>query len=456
MAKANRPVPSRKISETLLEYAAPAIDILPDDAPCREVEMRLQAAAAMWNAVALSERGDRDCLDRMKRDLGNEPGFGAAECTMLFDMMVERKRRLYGSDSRLIGEVKVIPEGRGGFRVRAEARLPAGETQGDDSPETSASPAVEAEATTAIADLTPEQIWERIAWSCHKVPLDEFNAVRQHRDRIVPMMLGTLREVAADPERFEAETAYHGHEYALLLLAELRVQAAFPAIVEFLHAIAGLEEGLLGDMTTEDLPAILASTFDGRVDLLKRLVEDDALDELVRGAALVAMASLVLHGRIDRTELISYVGRLIAELPRDPSLLWNNVASVILDLRLHEHRQALCGLLDEDVFEEGWIQRGDIEQEFAEDSDPKRHRAYRLIEDVGAEVNRIPWYGSKAWSDEDHSDAEDEWDGDDCCEGPAEGDETIQVPYVREEAKVGRNDPCPCGSGKKHKKCCGK
>ncbi len=26
----------------------------------------------------------------------------------------------------------------------------------------------------------------------------------------------------------------------------------------------------------------------------------------------------------------------------------------------------------------------------------------------------------------------------------------------REAAKVGRNDPCPCGSGKKHKKCCGR
>ena len=25
----------------------------------------------------------------------------------------------------------------------------------------------------------------------------------------------------------------------------------------------------------------------------------------------------------------------------------------------------------------------------------------------------------------------------------------------RNEAKVGRNDPCPCGSGKKYKKCCG-
>ena len=29
-------------------------------------------------------------------------------------------------------------------------------------------------------------------------------------------------------------------------------------------------------------------------------------------------------------------------------------------------------------------------------------------------------------------------------------------PYRREDVKVGRNDPCSCGSGKKHKKCCGK
>jgi uncharacterized protein YecA (UPF0149 family) len=30
-------------------------------------------------------------------------------------------------------------------------------------------------------------------------------------------------------------------------------------------------------------------------------------------------------------------------------------------------------------------------------------------------------------------------------------------PQVRQAApKVGRNDPCPCGSGKKHKKCCGR
>ena len=28
--------------------------------------------------------------------------------------------------------------------------------------------------------------------------------------------------------------------------------------------------------------------------------------------------------------------------------------------------------------------------------------------------------------------------------------------FVREGKKIGRNDPCPCGSGKKYKHCCGK
>ena len=37
----------------------------------------------------------------------------------------------------------------------------------------------------------------------------------------------------------------------------------------------------------------------------------------------------------------------------------------------------------------------------------------------------------------------------------AGGDAGQQVPERRVEAKVGRNDPCPCGSGKKYKKCCG-
>jgi len=37
-----------------------------------------------------------------------------------------------------------------------------------------------------------------------------------------------------------------------------------------------------------------------------------------------------------------------------------------------------------------------------------------------------------------------------------DGEQTAHVTVKNEEPKVGRNDPCPCGSGKKYKNCCGK
>ena len=39
--------------------------------------------------------------------------------------------------------------------------------------------------------------------------------------------------------------------------------------------------------------------------------------------------------------------------------------------------------------------------------------------------------------------------------GGSDSGEVKKKPVVRKEEKIGRNDPCPCGSGKKYKKCCG-
>jgi SEC-C motif-containing protein len=35
------------------------------------------------------------------------------------------------------------------------------------------------------------------------------------------------------------------------------------------------------------------------------------------------------------------------------------------------------------------------------------------------------------------------------------GEALVPKPVVRDAPKIGRNEPCPCGSGKKYKKCCG-
>jgi preprotein translocase subunit SecA len=55
---------------------------------------------------------------------------------------------------------------------------------------------------------------------------------------------------------------------------------------------------------------------------------------------------------------------------------------------------------------------------------------------------------------EDASAAKDEASGDE----PAAEDEFAipSAPVRRDAPKVGRNDPCPCGSGKKYKNCHGK
>ena len=46
--------------------------------------------------------------------------------------------------------------------------------------------------------------------------------------------------------------------------------------------------------------------------------------------------------------------------------------------------------------------------------------------------------------------------GPDEAVGPMRGSRRAPAEPVRHDApKVGRNDPCPCGSGKKFKKCCG-
>ena len=40
--------------------------------------------------------------------------------------------------------------------------------------------------------------------------------------------------------------------------------------------------------------------------------------------------------------------------------------------------------------------------------------------------------------------------------GPEQEAPLIKTPFVREQKKIGRNEPCPCGSGKKYKQCHGK
>lgn len=46
--------------------------------------------------------------------------------------------------------------------------------------------------------------------------------------------------------------------------------------------------------------------------------------------------------------------------------------------------------------------------------------------------------------------------GPNCSHGHHHHHHEATMPFVRAQAKVGRNEACPCGSGQKFKKCCAK
>ena len=53
-------------------------------------------------------------------------------------------------------------------------------------------------------------------------------------------------------------------------------------------------------------------------------------------------------------------------------------------------------------------------------------------------------------------DFEDDWTDDELEDFMLQQEIKKREPYVKTEPEIGRNDPCPCGSGKKYKKCCGR
>jgi uncharacterized protein len=81
----------------------------------------------------------------------------------------------------------------------------------------------------------------------------------------------------------------------------------------------------------------------------------------------------------------------------------------------------------------------------------RREAVERLPEIVGTLYRQALDFDADFGLDEDD---DLDLDGDEAAGRDETRLEGPQEPYVRHAPKVGRNDPCPCGSGKKYKKCC--
>jgi hypothetical protein len=237
------------------------------------------------------------------------------------------------------------------------------------------------------------------------------------------------------------------HLYAMFLLAQFRETRAYPLVLRLASLPGDLLDSLCGDFITEDLGRVLASVCGGDVAGIQSLIENEDTDEWVRGAALSSLVTLVAAKQQSRDEIVSYFALLFrGKLVRQWSHIWDTLVSYSSDLYPEELLDDISRAYEEGLVDPGYIGFDDIERDLAAGKDRiltrlanDPHR--RLVEDTVAEMG---WW---ACFRED---------------SPRRAKNTANAPQLaisspvrRTTPKIGRNEPCPCGTGKKYKKCCG-
>jgi hypothetical protein len=108
-----------KVSDTIVEFARPLIDELPDDCSGERVETVLMFAASVWNA-ALAANGDLATAVHTVMTSDKNPLPNEAKPTVEF--LVQRKQQHFAHDWRAIAQVQAYRDG-GEIRVMAAGVL---------------------------------------------------------------------------------------------------------------------------------------------------------------------------------------------------------------------------------------------------------------------------------------------------------------------------------------------
>ncbi len=232
--------------------------------------------------------------------------------------------------------------------------------------------------------------------------------------------------------------------YAIHCSAERRTTALFKPLCAWLADPESGPEDTLGDAIIETLPAVLTATFDGDLEPLRRLIEAADADEFARTSAIYAFAYLARAGAMEDNALRAYWRRLERTLsPRGPSEVWSAWAATSAWLGYGDHWPLI-----EELNGDGRLDGSDFDRE---GFDALLARARSTPDGLAVFIEQMvaPFWDTvgtfERWAAEMGENGEAEDDG--------EGDLPPLQPHENLYRDVGRNDQCPCGSGKKFKKC---
>ena len=278
-----------------------------------------------------------------------------------------------------------------------------------------------------------------------RLPVEAIRAADADRASAVPMFLDTI-------ERYLTEGDDRATQQALFfmfhMLGQWREKAAYRPLARLLRRPPQELDDLLGYASTENAHRVMAAVFDGDPQPLYDVILDPEADEFIRSGMCEAIAMVTARGELPREEAARFLRACYSSLdPQGECWVWQGWQSAIALLGLAELKPLVEQAFARDLISSEWLSFHDFEEDLQqgiEDTAGLLHRSHGDFSLFGDTIEEF-----SGWSF-----------------GPKQQDSVEQysvplqtaplwgVPATNPWRDIGRNDPCPCGSGRKFKKCC--
>lgn len=274
-------------------------------------------------------------------------------------------------------------------------------------------------------------------------PGEALKVITENKEEAIPYLRDAI-EKAVD-EKDDLEDNYQLHFYAFFLLGEFQDRDFFPKLIEFVSLPGETLDHLIGDSITCGLPDILYNTCNGDIELLKDTILDEYVDEYVRSGLLDVMGQLYLDGTLPEKEWRAFIKQNVYA-GEESSYFYNELATIICRCHFVDMLPEIRYMLDVNLLDEICLDRYDS---YVDDMFAYRNYEQNFCASQISTVDKL-----KSWAMfENVSEAVDNKQS--RKEYEKLMNEAAKMSKQQESIrKIGRNDPCPCGSGKKYKFCC--
>lgn len=295
--------------------------------------------------------------------------------------------------------------------------------------------------------MTPNEIMRDLAR--HDIfPKAAMAAARADRDTMVPIFVDLVDRLA-NQQLVEME---EGEITALIpifhMLGEFQESRAYRPLLMLLRQPSKTLDYLLGDAVTETSFRVLAATCDGDLQPLFEFVEDATADVFARSSMIDALVLTALLHAENSDAIAAFFRNFRQHCGDEDTDMLIGWMEAVADLGLADMEPELRATFEAGLIPSDYCVADEVLRDLKATSESgsitinSRYKS-GLITDAIEELSK--WHGySDAYL------AKQKRQGARNASRAMPWAET----FMHETPPVGRNDPCPCGSGNKFKKCC--